>query len=416
MLERRTLVLADGTVMTYFALPPDYRDFSPSVKREHRGPLLGFDRQFPLSPDLRTEFRVDPPLHSRGHNYRDSLGLDGHDRGQVTVHGHESPMTRKIWNDNREADECSSSKRQKLLQLVDEDCSSPVTSGLRAGKTTEEIRTTEENARSPKHHVVDQEALKGAFLHYAKVLYESAKSKNRYLANGKEGHLRCTVCDRESKNYSDTHSLIMHAYKSDNPKSAVDHLGFHKALCVLMGWDYSTPPNSSKSYQLLSEKEAAANVDDLIIWPPLVFIHNTITGKRGDGTLEGLGNKAMDEYLAGIGFKGGKSKAAFNKCGHRGMTIVKFSCDRSGLKEAMKLAEYFQSRNRGRSNWALVQPLTLCPDEEDNPGLVKVDPVTRQKKRVFYGYMANVSDLDQIEQNLRKRVSIESRTEVLLSQ
>lgn len=102
-----------------------------------------------------------------------------------------------------------------------------------------------------------------------------------------------------SKECPDMHSLIMHTYNSDNADSLVEHLAFHKALCVLMGWDYLTPPDHSKSYQMLSADEVTANRDELILWPPLVIIHNTITGKRDDGRMEGLGNKAMDSYLKG---------------------------------------------------------------------------------------------------------------------
>lgn len=92
----------------------------------------------------------------------------------------------------------------------------------------------------------------------------------------------------------------MHAYNSNNADSTIEHLGFQKALCILMGWNYLIPPDNSKSYQLLSGDEAAANQNDLIMWPPLVIIHNTMTGKRADGRTEGLGNKAMDSYLRGI--------------------------------------------------------------------------------------------------------------------
>lgn len=95
------------------------------------------------------------------------------------------------------------------------------------------------------------------------------------------------------------HTLIMHAYNSNSADSLVEHLAFHKALCVLMGWNYLAPPDNSKSYQMLSADEATANRDDLVLWPPLVIIHNTITGKRDDGRMEGLGNKAMDSYLRG---------------------------------------------------------------------------------------------------------------------
>lgn len=67
-----------------------------------------------------------------------------------------------------------------------------------------------------------------------------------------------------------------------------------------MGWNYSKPPDNSKAYQLLSADEAAANQDDLISWPPVVIIHNTITGKGKDGRVEGFGNKAMDNIIRGI--------------------------------------------------------------------------------------------------------------------
>lgn len=105
---------------------------------------------------------------------------------------------------------------------------------------------------------------------------------------------------RSAKDFPDMHSLIMHSYNTDNADTRVDHLGLHKALCVLMGWDYSKPPDNSKAYQFLSADEAAANQDDLIMWPPMVIIHNTVTGKSKDGRMEGLGNKAMDSYIRGI--------------------------------------------------------------------------------------------------------------------
>jgi hypothetical protein len=92
----------------------------------------------------------------------------------------------------------------------------------------------------------------------------------------------------------------MHTFNSDYADLRADHLGFHKALCVLMGWNHSKPPDNSKAYQYLSADEAEANQDDLITWPPLVIIHNTNTGKGRDGRMEGLGNKWMDNKLRGI--------------------------------------------------------------------------------------------------------------------
>lgn len=92
----------------------------------------------------------------------------------------------------------------------------------------------------------------------------------------------------------------MHAYNSENADLRVDHLGLHKALCALMSWNYAKPPDNSKAYQSLPAEEAAANLEDLIMWPPMVIIHNTITGKSKEGRMEGLGNKAMDNYVRGI--------------------------------------------------------------------------------------------------------------------
>ncbi|XP_019168073.1 PREDICTED: uncharacterized protein LOC109163818 [Ipomoea nil] len=418
LLERRTLVLADGSVRTYFSLPPDYHDFSPLPPREFRGPGLGFDRNFPVSPDLCPEFRDDPFLHTRNHDYQGSLGLEEQGVGPVTGTGHENSMKRKFWDEETEANDYIDRKRQQLLQLGNLGDNSQGMNELDTGtgRGSEETKIAEVNTHRLKHHEVDQKALKKAFLRFVKSVYEIPKQKNRYLANGKQGHLQCEVCGRESKRFRDMHSLIMHAYHSDNADSIVDHLGFHKALCVLMGWNYLTAPDSSESYQLLSAGEAAANLDDLIIWPPLVIIHNTVTGKYVDGHVEGLGNKFMDDYLKDIGCKGGKAKASFNKGGPLGITLVKFGGDQSGLKEAMRLAEYFERGNHGRGNWALVQRLTLHKDEENNPDLVKVDPQTGEKKRIFYGYLANISDLDKVEADTRKRVSVESKTELLLSQ
>nr|DAD33683.1 TPA_asm: hypothetical protein HUJ06_012534 [Nelumbo nucifera] len=98
------------------------------------------------------------------------------------------------------------------------------------------------------------------------------------------------------------HALIMHTYNSQSADLRVDHLGLHKALCVLMGWNYKKPPENSKVYQSLSADEAAANKDDLIMWPPVVIIHNTNTGKGKEGRMEGMGNKSMDNKLRGIMF------------------------------------------------------------------------------------------------------------------
>ncbi|KAG6664504.1 uncharacterized protein LOC122300560 [Carya illinoinensis] len=414
MLERRTIVLADGSVRSYFALPLDYHDFTPP--RPHidpagrflpmgRGPELGgFDKRFPPP--------ASPRGFSRHRDYWNSLGLDG--RGAA-----EGSMKRKYSKED-EKDEFAQHGHPNRLPFG----SASDRGESWAGTSDSFDRGDEYRAFKYmkvgvgdnvglKHLEVDQNALKAVFLQLAKLVNENASQRKNYLEEGKHGRLQCIACGRSSKDYEDMHGLIMHAYNSDSADLLLDHLGLHKALCVLMGWNYSKPPDSSKAYQFLSADEAIANKDDLIVWPPLVIIHNTITGKAKDGRMEGLGNKTMDNKIRDLGFGGGKSKSVYGKDGHLGITLVKFSGDQLGLKEAMQLAEFFEKENHGRNAWARVKPLTFGRDDEKNPNLMRVDEKTQEKARIFYGYLGTASDLDKVDPETRKKVTIKSRREYL---
>ncbi|KAK7280123.1 hypothetical protein RJT34_25185 [Clitoria ternatea] len=372
MLERRTIVLADGSVRSYFALPPDYQDFT----------------RFPLSPP---RFRHPDPSAAK----RKFAATDdelARQRDQLLRNA----------NNGVPRPEFSAGPSAPLKRdLVDPE--------LRASKL---VRVDPVHAR---HLHVDQDALKKAFLHFAKAINENASQKKTYLEDGKQGRLQCVVCSnvtgRSAKDFPDMHALIMHTYSSDNTDLRVDHLGLHKALCVLMGWNYSKPPDNSKAYQFLPADEAAANQDDLIMWPPVVIIHNTNTGKNRDGRMEGLGNKTMDNKIRELGFVGGKSKSLYGRDGHLGITLVKFPGNQSGFKEAMRLAEHFGKENHGRKDWARVQSQTLGKDDENNANLVKVDEKKGEKRRVLYGYLGTVFDLDKIDFESRKKAVIESRRE-----
>lgn len=113
-----------------------------------------------------------------------------------------------------------------------------------------------------------------------------------------------------------------------------------------------------------------------------------------------------------LGFGTGKSKSLYGREGHLGITLVKFAGDQSGLKDAVRLAEYFEKDSRGRKVWARVQPLSLCKDDENNPSLVTVDQRTGDKKRILYGYLGTASDLDKVDFETRKKAVIESRREI----
>lgn len=121
-------------------------------------------------------------------------------------------------------------------------------------------------------------------------------------------------------------------------------------------------------------------------------------------------------FLPDLGFHGGKSKSLYGRDGHLGITLIKFSSDQAGLKEAICLAEHFDRDNRGRRAWAHLQPLTIgTKDDENNPHLMQFDERTREKKRIFYGYLGTATDLDKVDFETKKKVVIESWREYMAS-
>lgn len=72
-------------------------------------------------------------------------------------------------------------------------------------------------------------------------------------------------------------------------------------------------------------------------------------------------------------------------------------------------------QNHDRKGWARAQPTRSSGDEDRNPLLVKMDDRTGEKKRIFYGYMATISDIDEVDIDTKKRASIKSRREFDLS-
>ncbi|PKA58277.1 Protein suppresor of gene silencing 3 [Apostasia shenzhenica] len=430
-LERRTVVLADGTVRSYFALPPDYPLEPHGDKILRPGLGHGYDPHFPPSgPAFGAEgFREPPPpsFARGGSDYWSSLGLDGPagssslkrkyaeeefawQRQLALQYGHSNPMGLPLGpigdgfgrmgspSRREHQDDFRLSKQVKLEGEGYDDLS---------GRRFRPDGSTHLVARE-----VDKQALNDAFLRLSKTINESPTQRKRYLEDGKHGLLQCVVCGRGSKEFADVHGLIMHAYNSQNAELQIDHLGLHKALCVLMGWDYAKAPDGSKVYQSLPEDDAISNREDLMIWPPVVIIHNTSSGKKKDGRLDGFGNKDMDVKLKELGFGGGKAKSLYGKEGHMGITAVRFEKNEAGLKEAVNLAEFFERNNRGRSGWARVQASRSAGDDDKNPDLVMVDKQTGEKRRIFYGYLATAMDIEKVEFDIRKKVVIKSRRDL----
>ncbi|GKV42735.1 hypothetical protein SLEP1_g50112 [Rubroshorea leprosula] len=109
-----------------------------------------------------------------------------------------------------------------------------------------------------------------------------------------------------------------------------------------------------------------------------------------------------------LGVEGGKSKSLYGRDGHLGIALVKFGGDQLGLKNAIRLSEYFEKENHGRKAWSRLQSL-IGKDDEKNPNLVKLDERTGERKRILYGYLATAADLDKLDFETRKKADIESR-------
>lgn len=227
MLERRTIVLADGTVRSYFALPHDYQDFNPPPLPMPPRPLMDpTGRVFPGGPGS-----PGPGGFNRHQDYWNSLGLDGRGPGP----GMEGSMKRKYIHEEED-------KQRQLQQqhqfghfgIGNTSNGFPVgpseffagTSGpfgrsggggggdeYRASKYIRLSGGGSENV-ALKHLEVDQSALKKAFLHFAKLINETANQRNNYLENGKNGRLQCLACGRSGLNWAwmcfyASHSLFL---------------------------------------------------------------------------------------------------------------------------------------------------------------------------------------------------------------
>lgn len=98
----------------------------------------------------------------------------------------------------------------------------------------------------------------------------------------------------------DTQRLAKHALMSNRPGLRAEHWGLHKAICVLMGWD-SNPPLDILNWapQRLSSAEALIQKEDLILWPPVVIVHNISALKKNQNQQEVITPEMLEVFLRG---------------------------------------------------------------------------------------------------------------------
>ncbi|MCO5552110.1 hypothetical protein L7F22_005620 [Adiantum nelumboides] len=96
----------------------------------------------------------------------------------------------------------------------------------------------------------------------------------------------------------------------------------------------------------------------------------------------------------------GRPKSCWGKEGHRGQVIVQFPPCLRGLQEAERLHEHFRSSNLGRREWMRVKCMWHgLPGHEgihEGPDLKRFNEACRIDKRVLYGYLAKVGDVDKL--------------------
>ncbi|KAJ6793736.1 Uncharacterized protein M6B38_235000 [Iris pallida] len=243
-----------------------------------------------------------------------------------------------------------------------------------------------------------------AFLRFTKLLNESPHQKKRYRDDqGRTSNLLCCVCGSTSKDFMDTHSLLTHTYHSLKLGLRTEHLGFHKALCLLMGWNWLVPPDTSKAYMSKCDVEVKALKEDLILWPPVVVMNNSSIGVKNNANApKVITVEAMEGILKGMGFEVAKGRLCRGKPGNQSVLLLKFLPTFSGLQEAERLHKYYADRKRGREEFKKIT---------SSNGSSREAPISEDEE-LMYGYMAIADDLDKLDPETKKRCHVKSKKDI----
>ncbi|KAJ8476512.1 hypothetical protein OPV22_020239 [Ensete ventricosum] len=244
-----------------------------------------------------------------------------------------------------------------------------------------------------------------AFLRFFKSLNENPQQLKRYQEQGQGSPLLCCVCGSMSKEFVDTHSLVSHLYHSGKVGLKTEHLGLHKALCLLVEWNWLVAPDNSRVYQTGATAEAKAMKEDLILWPPVVIVHNSSAEKKVSSSQQKvLSTEGIQEILREMGFEAGKTTICHGKPANQSVFLIKFFPTFSGLQEAEKLHNCFVGCNRGRQEFYSRTPNKSKANSE-HEACFKNFPC-------LYGYMAVAEDLPRLDSETMKRCLVKSKKDI----
>jgi hypothetical protein len=107
-------------------------------------------------------------------------------------------------------------------------------------------------------------------------------------------------CYSFSKEFMDTQRLVTHAFMSHKVGLRAQHLGLHKAICVLLGWNTVFPQDTiTWSPEILPAAEALSQKEDLILWPPLFIIHNISMSDSNPRKWKVVSEEEIEVFLRG---------------------------------------------------------------------------------------------------------------------
>nr|POE81498.1 hypothetical protein CFP56_29124 [Quercus suber] len=206
----------------------------------------------------------------------------------------------------------------------------------------------------------------------------------------------------------DTQRLVTHAFMSHKVGLRSQHLGLHKAMCVLLGWNTVVPHDTiTWSPEALPNVEALAQKEDLILWLPLIVVHNISMSDSNPRKWKFVKVEEVDAFLREKGFIRGRIKVCLERPSDKSVIVIKFLGTFTGLGDAEKLHKYFDENKCGRVDFERIT---------SNNGKGKSWDAGNQGEKVeehiLYGYMGIAEDSDKVYFNTRKSCLIKSKMEI----
>uniref|UniRef100_A0A5B6ZBJ2 XS domain-containing protein n=1 Tax=Davidia involucrata TaxID=16924 RepID=A0A5B6ZBJ2_DAVIN len=249
-----------------------------------------------------------------------------------------------------------------------------------------------------------------AFLSFTKKLNEIPAVRKRYKEQGRAGSLFCIVCGRSlSKEFMDTQRLVTHAFMSHKVGLRAQHLGLHKAICVLLGWNSEVASDVITWVpEAISSAESWAQKEDLILWAPVIVIHNSSISDNEPEGQKVITVEALGDFLRGKGFGGGKVKVCLGKPANHSILLVKFLGTFSGLQGAERLHNSFAENKHGRTDFERIASSKGKSSDSGEGGKQGCSV----EELVLYGYMGIAEDLDKVDYDTKRKCTIKSRKEI----